>query len=182
MMSTVLAAIVDLYSRKVVAWAMQPTMHRSLVLKALDMAVVDRQPKAGLIHHSDRGSQYASDDYRNALKAYGMIASMSRRGCCYDNAIAESFWHTVKNELVFPRKHCKAARRLVKEDGSLPWRTGARGTKVLGFHPWPPVRSHRAAPRSMTGSWSTIGTRSSTWCPRSYVIAHYVMTHVTARR
>jgi putative transposase len=96
-----LAAIVDLYSRKVVGWAMQPTMHRSLVLQALAMAVADRQPKAGLIHHSDRGSQYASDDYRTALHANGMVASMSRRGCCYDNAVAESFWHTLKNELIY---------------------------------------------------------------------------------
>jgi len=100
-----LAAIVDLYSRKVVGWAMQPTMHRSLVLKALAMAVADRQPKAGLIHHSDRGSQYASDDYRAALHAHGMVASMSRRGCCYDNAVAESFWHTLKNELIYRHEY-----------------------------------------------------------------------------
>jgi putative transposase len=95
-----LAAIVDLYSRKVVGWAMQPTMHRSLVLKALTMAVTDRQPSDGLIHHSDRGSQYASDEYRAALTAHGIIASMSRKACCYDNAVAESFWHTLKNELI----------------------------------------------------------------------------------
>lgn len=100
-----LAAIVDLYSRKIVGWAMQPTMHRSLVLKALAMAVADRQPKPGLIHHSDRGSQYASDDYRQALNAHGMIASMSRRGCCYDNAVAESFWHTLKNELIYRHEY-----------------------------------------------------------------------------
>jgi len=99
-----LAAIVDLYSRKVVGWAMQPTMHRSLVLKALTMAVADRRPSTGLIHHSDRGSQYASDDYRNALTAHGMVASMSRRACCYDNAVAESFWHTLKNELIYRRQ------------------------------------------------------------------------------
>lgn len=99
-----LAAIIDLYSRKVVGWAMQPTMHRSLVLKALSMAVADRQPSTGLIHHSDRGSQYASDDYRAALTAHGMIASMSRRACCYDNAVAESFWHTLKNELIHRRQ------------------------------------------------------------------------------
>jgi transposase InsO family protein len=95
-----LAGIVDLYSRRVVGWAMQPSMHRSLVLKALSMAVTDRQPAAGLIHHSDRGSQYASADYRAALTNNGMVASMSRRGCCYDNAVAESFWHTLKNELI----------------------------------------------------------------------------------
>ncbi len=94
-----LAAIMDLHSRRIVGWAMQPTMHRSLVLKALDMAVTDRRPSPGLIHHSDRGSQYASEDYRHALDAHGFIASMSRRACCYDNAAMESFWHTLKNEL-----------------------------------------------------------------------------------
>ncbi|MBA3684119.1 MAG: IS3 family transposase [Planctomycetes bacterium] len=65
--------------------------------------VADRRPGEGLIHHSDRGSQYASDDYRRAQAAYGMIASMSRRACCYDNAAAESFWHTLKNELIHRR-------------------------------------------------------------------------------
>ncbi len=97
------AAIMDLYSRRIVGWAMAATMHRDLVLKALDMAVADRRPGEGLVHHSDRGSQYASDDYRQAMIAYGMIASMSRRACCYDNAAAESFWHTLKNELIHRR-------------------------------------------------------------------------------
>ncbi len=97
------AAIMDLYSRRIVGWAMAATMHRDLVLRALDMAVADRRPGEGLIHHSDRGSQYASDDYRRAQAAYGMIASMSRRACCYDNAAAESFWHTLKNELIHRR-------------------------------------------------------------------------------
>lgn len=94
------AAIVDLFSRRVVGWAMQERMDRSLVLAALAMAVKQRQPDAGLIHHSDRGSQYASDDYRTALVDHGMIASMSRRACCYDNAAMESFWHTLKVELI----------------------------------------------------------------------------------
>lgn len=98
-----LAAIVDLFSRMIVGWAMDATMHRRLVLTALDMAIVGRQPAPGLIHHSDRGSQYASADYRTALDAHGMIASMSRPGCCYDNAPAESFWHTLKNELIHRR-------------------------------------------------------------------------------
>ncbi len=97
------AAIMDLYSRRIVGWAMAATMHRDLVLRALDMAVADRRPGEGLIHHSDRGSQYASDDYRRAQAAYGMITSMSRRACCYDNAAAESFWHTLKNELIHRR-------------------------------------------------------------------------------
>lgn len=97
------SAIMDLFSRRIVGWAMGPSMHRSLVLKALDMAVTDRRPEPGLIHHSDRGSQYASLDYRNALQRQGMLPSMSRKACCYDNAAMESFWHTLKNELIHRR-------------------------------------------------------------------------------
>jgi putative transposase len=97
------AAIVDLFSRRVVGWAMQARMDRSLVLAALGMAVGQRQPPTGLLHHSDRGSQYASEDYRSALSDYGMVASMSRRACCYDNAAMESFWHTLKVELIHRR-------------------------------------------------------------------------------
>ena len=95
-----LAALMDLYSRRIVGWAMQATMDRSLVLKALEMAVGIRHPAPGLIHHSDRGSQYASEDYRRALAGHGMVPSMSRRACCYDNAAMESFWHSLKVELI----------------------------------------------------------------------------------
>lgn len=98
-----LSAIVDLFSRRVVGWAMDQRMDRSLVLRALDMALGQRTPAQGLIHHSDRGSQYASEDYRRALTEAGITASMSRRGNCYDNAVIESFWHTVKVELVYRR-------------------------------------------------------------------------------
>jgi len=99
------AAIVDLFSRRVVGWAMCDCMDRGLVLAALDMAVGQRHPGHGLIHHSDRGSQYASEDYRNALAAHGMVASMSRRACCYDNAAMESFWHTLKVELIHRHRY-----------------------------------------------------------------------------
>lgn len=102
-----LSAIVDLFSRRVVGWAMDGRMDRSLVLRALDMALGNRSPARGLIHHSDRGSQYASEDYRQALAAAGITASMSRRGNCYDNAVIESFWHSLKNELVH-RQHFAA--------------------------------------------------------------------------
>lgn len=98
-----LAGTVDLYSRKVVGWAMDQRMDRGLVLKALDMAIQDRSPAPGLIHHSDRGSQYASGDFRKALADAGMVASMSRKACCYDNAVVESFWHSLKVELVHRR-------------------------------------------------------------------------------
>ena len=94
-----LSAILDLYSRAVVGWAMSDRIDTALCLKALDMAVTARRPAPGLVHHSDRGSQYASHDYRRALAKYGMICSMSRRGDCWDNAVAESFWGTLKNEL-----------------------------------------------------------------------------------
>jgi transposase InsO family protein len=94
-----LSAIIDLHSRAVVGWAMSEQIDTQLCLKALQMAVRARQPAAGLIHHSDRGSQYASHDYRQALKAYGMLCSMSRKSDCWDNAVAESFWATLKNEL-----------------------------------------------------------------------------------
>ncbi len=93
-----LAAILDAWSRKVVGWACGPTLHVSLVLAALAQARRNRQPLAGLRHHSDRGVQYACDAYRKALLAAGMICSMSRKGNCYDNAAMESFWSTLKTE------------------------------------------------------------------------------------
>ncbi len=99
-----LAAIMDLFSRRIVGWAMGDRISRHLALRALDMAVQRRRPSRGLIHHSDRGSQYASGDYQNRLKKYGMICSMSRKGCCYDNAPMESWFHTLKVELVQDEK------------------------------------------------------------------------------
>jgi putative transposase len=93
-----LAIIIDLYSRKVVGWALDAQLKTSLALEALRMAYWRQKPTKGLIHHSDRGSQYASHDYQQALKIYGMIPSMSRKGDCYDNAVAESFFHTLKND------------------------------------------------------------------------------------
>ena len=94
-----LSAILDLYSRAVVGWAMGKNIDTELCLKALEMAIKARNPQHGLVHHSDRGSQYASHDYQEALKAQGMVCSMSRRGDCWDNAVAESFWGTLKTEL-----------------------------------------------------------------------------------
>jgi putative transposase len=93
-----LAAIIDLYSRKVVGWAMSNRMKSSLVEQALCMAYLHRKPGKGLIHHSDRGSQYAGKEYQKLLKHYGMICSMSRKGDCWDNAVIESFFHTLKTE------------------------------------------------------------------------------------
>jgi transposase InsO family protein len=95
-----LAAILDLYSRRVVGWSMSERITRQLTLDALAMAIAARTPSAGLVHHSDRGSQYASADYRAALDAAGIECSMSRKGDCWDNAVAESFFATLKTELV----------------------------------------------------------------------------------
>lgn len=97
------AAILDLYSRKIVGWAMGAHIDTALILKALFMALLHRQPPASLLFHSDRGVQYASADYRKALTQAGLITSMSRRGNCYDNAAMESFWSTLKLELIYRR-------------------------------------------------------------------------------
>ncbi len=94
-----LAAILDLCSRRIVGWATSENNDRHLALEALRRAVRDRRPQRGLIHHSDRGSPYASDDYLAALRAYGMVPSMSRKGDCWDNAVAESFFATLKGDL-----------------------------------------------------------------------------------
>jgi putative transposase len=99
-----LAAILDLYSRKIVGWAMSERIDTRLVLKALAMALLHRQPSAHLLLHSDRGVQYASADYRQALRQAGLLASMSRKGNCYDNATMESFWSTIKMDLIYRRK------------------------------------------------------------------------------
>lgn len=98
-----LAVIIDLFSRAVVGWSMDSRMTASLVNNALLMAIWTRKPTKGLIFHSDRGSQYASDSYREIIGNYGINASMSRKGDCWDNAVAESFFHTLKIELVH---HC----------------------------------------------------------------------------
>jgi transposase InsO family protein len=94
-----LAAVLDLFSRFVVGWAVSAVNDRHLVLKALDMALRRRCPDAGLLHHSDRGSPYASEDYQKMLSANGITCSMSRRGNCIDNAAMESWFSTVKSEL-----------------------------------------------------------------------------------
>jgi len=94
-----LSAIIDLYSRAIVGWAMGDRIDTALCLRALNMAVRFRRPRPGLVHHSDRGVQYASHAYQKALARYGIRCSMSRRGDCWDNAVAESFWGTLKCEL-----------------------------------------------------------------------------------
>ena len=95
-----LAVVVDLYSRLVVGWSMKERPTQELVSEALLMAIEQRQPMAGLIHHSDQGIQYASNHYVELLKRHGVVRSMSRKGNCYDNAVVESLFSSLKNELV----------------------------------------------------------------------------------
>jgi len=96
-----LATVIDLYSRKVVGWSMDDTMKVSLVNDALNMAISCRNPPKGLIWHTDRGSQYASYSHKDLLQEYGILHSMSRKGNCWDNAVAESFFKTLKSDLVY---------------------------------------------------------------------------------
>ncbi|MCK6515669.1 IS3 family transposase [Myxococcota bacterium] len=110
---TYLAVLLDLFSRKVVGWATSKTNDTALALAALNMAAQHRQPKPGLIHHTDRGSPYASADYRRRLTELGAVQSMSRKGNCYDNAVSESFFGTLKTELGERfESHSDAQRRL----------------------------------------------------------------------
>jgi len=95
-----LAAILDLFSRRVVGWAVSANNDRALAISALDRATMARAPAVGLVHHSDRGSVYASSDYGNALTNIGAVKSMSRKGDCWDNAVAESFFATIKGEMI----------------------------------------------------------------------------------
>lgn len=100
-----LSVVIDLHSRMVVGWSMSERLSAPLVLDALSMAISRRDPAAGLIHHSDRGSQYAGGEYQRMLASAGMICSMSRRGDCYDNAVAESFFGTLKTERVYRQQY-----------------------------------------------------------------------------
>ena len=98
-----LATVIDLYSRKVVGWSMDDTMKVSLVNDALKMAIRHRNPAKGLIWHTDRGSQYASYSHKDLLQKYAITQSMSRKGNCWDNAVAESFFKSLKNELIYQK-------------------------------------------------------------------------------
>jgi transposase InsO family protein len=109
-----LATVMDLCSRRIVGWSMQATLAHQLPLEALKMAVGQRHPAPGLLHHSDRGVQYACQDYQTALADYGMLPSMSRKGDVWDNAPQESFYGTLKTELALPRwaTHAQARREV----------------------------------------------------------------------
>lgn len=100
-----LATTLDLYSRRIVGWSMRERMTSDLVIDALQMGIAQRNPPKGLMHHSDRGSQYASGAFQQMLLAHGMVCSMSRRGEVYDNAVMESFYATLKRELVHEARY-----------------------------------------------------------------------------
>ena len=97
-----LAVLIDLFSRRVVGWAVSDRLKKDLALRALRMALVTRHPPRGLIHHSDRGSQYCSIDYQAVLRKHDLLISMSGKGNCYDNAVVETFFKTIKSELIWP--------------------------------------------------------------------------------
>jgi putative transposase len=97
-----LAVVLDLFSRRVVGWATSDRLKRDLAVEALRRALVARNPAPGLVHHSDRGSQYCSVDYQALLRKRGILISMSGRGNCYDNSMVETFFKTIKSELIWP--------------------------------------------------------------------------------
>lgn len=128
-----LAVLIDLYSRRVVGWATGQHIDRHLVLRALHMAIGLRRPARGLIHHTDRGSQYASRDYRQALEQAGIICSMSRKGDCWDNAPAESFFASIKLEELCHQHFATRdeARHAILE--YLAWYNANRRHSTLGY-------------------------------------------------
>jgi putative transposase len=129
-----LAVVIDLFNREVVGWSIKPRMTTEIVLDALTMAWFRRRPAAGLIHHSDRGSQYASHAFQARLKSYGMTCSMSRKGNCWDNATSESFFNSLKNERVHGtryRTHAEAKTDLF--DYIEPFYNRKRQHSTLGY-------------------------------------------------
>lgn len=129
-----LAVVIDLSSKRIVGFSMKPSLERSITIDALSMALVHRRPKGGVLHHSDRGSQYACEDYRNLLAKYGLSSSMSRKGDCYDNAVMESFFATLKTELAYRtvwRSHEEAKRDIFEYIEV--WYNRKRRHSSLGF-------------------------------------------------
>lgn len=130
-----LAVVIDLFSRKIIGWSMRADMKTDLPLEALKMAIRARKPRGGIIHHSDRGVQYASLLYQEALLSAKMICSMSRKGNCWDNAVTESFFSTLKRELIYPigifASRDEARNRIFRYIES--WYNRARRHSALGY-------------------------------------------------
>jgi len=130
-----LVVVLDLFSRQVVGWAMSDRLTSGFVVKALYQAIGGRRPAPGCVFHSDRGVQYASTDFRDVLGAYGFVQSMSRKGNCYDNAVAESFFHTLKTEHVYDYRYESraAARQSIFEYIEMFYNRHRRHS-ALGYH------------------------------------------------
>lgn len=129
-----LAVVLDLFSRRIVGWAMGTTLERSLVLSALEMAITNRHPAEGLLCHSDQGSQYASGDYQKALSEAGIVCSMSRKGNCWDNAPTESFFATLKRECVYRHRFAtRSEARTTVFDYIEVWYNRKRRHSALGY-------------------------------------------------
>jgi putative transposase len=129
-----LAVVLDLASRRVVGWAMRPTLETPLTLTALGTALTERRPPRGLLHHSDRGAQYAAAPYQALLAAHGLVPSMSRRGNCWDNAVAESFFATLELELIAHSRwatHAEVARAIFRYLAT--WYNPRRSHFTLGY-------------------------------------------------
>ncbi len=142
-----LSVLLDVASRSVVGWAMQSSLDQSLAIAALEMAVAHRRPSTGMIHHTDRGVQYAAGDYRARLASYGMKASMSRKGNCYDNAVAESFFATLEWELIGQSdwQTRTEARRAIFEYIEV-WYNRQRRHSTLGYLSPAEYETHLASP------------------------------------
>ena len=136
-----LAVLIDLFSRRVVGWAVSDRLKKDLALRALRMALVTRHPPSGLIHHSDRGSQYCSIDYQAVLRKHDLLISMSGKGNCYDNAVVETFFKTIKSELIWPvawQTRCQAENAVARYiDG---FYNPIRRHSTLGYQSPGPVR------------------------------------------
>jgi len=129
-----LAGVVDLFSRKIVGWCMKETLHADLCVEALEMALASRRPRRPLLHHSDRGCQYAGKQYQDKLSQFTLQCSMSRVGNCWDNAVVESLWASLKNELVFQRTF--ATRQQAKDaifEWIVVWYNRKRRHSSLGY-------------------------------------------------
>ena len=129
-----LAGVVDLFSRKIIGWCMKETLHADLCVEALEMALASRRPRRPLLHHSDRGCQYAGKQYQDKLTEFTLECSMSRVGNCWDNAVVESLWASLKNELVFQRTF--ATRQQAKDaifEWIVVWYNRKRRHSSLGY-------------------------------------------------
>jgi putative transposase len=128
-----LAGVLDVYSRKVVGWAMDKQIEQALVADALRMALAGRRPGAGVLHHTDRGSQYAAHEYQQLLRKRQMVVSMSRKGDCYDNAVMESFWSSLKAECAGGVYETRAAARGSIFEYIEVWYNRQRRHSALGY-------------------------------------------------